>query len=398
MALLSIKELREKYPDLDWGQGTATPNPAPEIAPTQTGMVGTPENVQNAFTPEQLQEQFPTAQTPAVKPGQPPQYDINIEKTPAGKVEAPQGITAQQMATMFPGFFGSLTPEEVGQVQRGETPAYRKGKGAPPGQRPPENYQPISPQNRDRFKQHVIQDIGFDPITFNPVDYVQQSMNRVPALFNYVFQGQVAWADRDKLTKQQWDDWSTALKQYRAKKEAEAKQIQERGLRIYNNSMNEFDKTAALQQKILDAARKPPTTRTVYDEQKKAKVLEEWNPQTKKWQKTGQLAGAPPETGTMTGKVKTAWTVVRALMKEYGGEDPGDAPANATDAVQKYNKIQQYIGQAAPDPKLKKVYDKNLKILLDFFGIPETETVAPAEAKTPPAETKSWQKYWKPAK
>lgn len=291
-------------------------------------------------------------------------YDIDLGFGPGGEILAPGGVTASQMAIMMPGMFG-VSPEDIKRAT-GTT------KEPPLGGKPPEGYQPIdySLEGRKKFEEQVIGQIGFHPMTFSQNEYLEKAMQELPQLFDYVFEGKVLWADRDKLTKDQQALWVDAIKTFRATVWKEAQEKQEVGLRQYNYMMNRFDKEAALKEKALGEMRKAPTTKNIWDPEKKAKVIHEWDPKKRQWVSTGQLAEKPEKVKKgMPEDIKESWQIVKALMGAYGGEDIGDAPAGEADFVAKYQAIMSLLGSGQVDPRLKNFYETHLERLLNYFGV-----------------------------
>jgi len=147
--------------------------------------------------------------------------------------------------------------------------------------------------NRSQFEQHVMQQIGGNPFEMNPYKAVQKADLQLPALFNHLFQGQVAWNDLPKLDKDQRAYWEQAKKQFRREAFEKAKMEQANSLRQYKWMMDSFDLRAKMDQaeddRILKEAKeagKAPEHVNIVDDDGNT-YLHVWNPKTGKFESTG---------------------------------------------------------------------------------------------------------------
>ena len=324
------------------------------------------------------------ATTEKAKPGAGGRLDI--EMLPGGGFKSGGPISASQMAILMPEMFGA-SPEALKRATAQQ----------PPGEKPPTGYQPTdySIEGRRRFEQQVLGQVGFNPITFDPNEFLAQSMQDLPALFNHVFRGKVLWADRDKLSKNEMDFWTNTVKQFRADVWQKAQTKQAQGTKLYNFMMNRFDKEAALKEKALTEFRKAPTTKNLWSPEKKAKTVWQWDPDKGDWIDTGKLAEEPKKKG-MPQEVKDAWGFVKTLMGSYGGGIDIGEPGRGPELSAKAQQIMQILGKAPLDKRVKKLYEDQLKIILDYFGIREvTSGVSPGSTPSgkTPVEGESTKTY-----
>lgn len=296
-------------------------------------------------------------------------YDINIGIGEKGEIIAPQGLSPEQLAVMVPGAFGAA---EAGDVKAAaERPSMPT---APPGQRPPDGYRvaDYSPRGRENFQQRVFDEIGLNPFTFNPMDHVNQSMRELPNLFNYVFRGKIMWADRNKLNKKQMGIWQDAVKTFRAAKLKEAQALGTRALKIYNFSMNNFDKRAAVYNENLKAMRAAPKTMSFWDPEKGAMIMHEYK--DGQWVPSEKITSEPKERVTKEEKAaereyKDAWAVVKGFATSFG-EDIGEAPETDNEATAKLQQIMSLFGEGKQiDERMRPVYEKALKVIQQRWGV-----------------------------
>lgn len=161
--------------------------------------------------------------------------------------------------------------------------------------------------NRDKFEQSVLQTIGGNPFAIDPVAEMNAATKNLPQLFNEVFEGKIAWADRGKLTKEQAEWWNEQKKAYRARVLSTAQSKRQTMIDQYNIAMNRFDyyektRNAALKERLAkEEALAKPT------EKMKARGPDgllhwfEWDPNKRDWIDSGRIAtslqedvGLPP--------------------------------------------------------------------------------------------------------
>lgn len=119
------------------------------------------------------------------------------------------------------------------------------------------------------FEQQLIQRIGFDPMTFNPMAEMESETSKnLPGLFRHIFQGQVSWNDRGSLTSEQNAYWIATKNAYRAQMLEKHKQAQKTAKWAYEQGMKKFHEEAGRALTRQKAAR-PATA--------KLPTLTEWN-------------------------------------------------------------------------------------------------------------------------
>lgn len=348
-----------------------------------------PSHPDAPYTDVDAEEQLPRqviggeSSTAPADPGEKPpagdvggQYDINIGIGESGELIAPQGMTAEQVAIMVPGSFGAAPSDIKEAVSRPTTPA---------GDRPPADFKPTSYQDRERFEQNVMEEIGFNPILFNSYDHVNRAMKELPQLFAHVFGNTVMWADRNKLDKKQLAHWMSVVKMFRANKMGEAEEMKETGMAKYNWMMNKFDYTAKKKEAALKELRKAPTTRELWSDEKGAMTLHEWDPNQRRWNDTGEISAAPsakqtPEQKAKETAYKRAWDIVKRFSSSFAQADLGDEPVDESDAVAKMNEIMALLGEGKIDERIRPMYEEALQTIRDYWGITE-EVVEPTGPK-----------------
>ncbi|MHA2135344.1 MAG: hypothetical protein ACW99J_15905 [Candidatus Thorarchaeota archaeon] len=376
----AIKQWESKIEELK-AERTRTESRINEIMTSTPGPTeGVPAEGVAKPTAAEIPESAPTAAEAGLtgaagtQPGG--DYDINIGIDEEGGIVAPQGMTPEQLAIMVPGAFGASTPGQVKEAaERPSMPT------APPGSRPKDDFQATdySPAGRRRFEKQIIADhVGFDPHSFNPMEYVNDAMRHLPQLFNHVFDGKIMWADRNKLNKKELAHWQSIVKMYRANKEKEGQEMQEVGLRIYNHFMNTFDKEAATVAKNLEAMRKGPKTMSFWSDEKGAMVLHERK--GNKWVPTEHITAQPSQKQTKAEKAsdeeyKDAWAVVKFFAKMDTPE-----PTDSTDASAKLQEIMSIMGDVGMTEDQERLYRKNLAIVMQRWGL-EPGQAAPGDKR-----------------
>ena len=84
---------------------------------------------------------------------------------------------------------------------------------------PPEKYKDFMTSdysNRDEFEKLVFKKIDGNPFKIDVMAEVAKADQALPQLFNEFFAGRVYWGDRDKLSKEQADEWADVVKRWHA--------------------------------------------------------------------------------------------------------------------------------------------------------------------------------------
>jgi len=173
--------------------------------------------------------------------------------------------------------------------------------------------------NRRQFRRSVFDQLGGNPFAINPQEALQQANRNLPALFNYVFRGEIAYSDVGKLNKREREVWEDAKKQYRAKKFNEANTQRDQGIEMYKLMMAEFeaekrDYAEQLKRKWADK----PRVRALNSE-----GVMTWHERQRdgSFRDTGLVAESRKE-GIMANapaKVRQAWQMMKSLRPD---EDP----------------------------------------------------------------------------
>jgi len=151
---------------------------------------------------------------------------FDIEKIPEGKWQT--GVYGENP------FLAS--PEGGGR----QAPASKEGALAIGG-KPPEGYKPPDYSNRDAFEQFAFKEAGGKWFEFDPHEELKKADANLPDLFNFAFDGEVVWSDRNKLSKQQKEHWDWVVKKYHADTFNEAKDKREKMKEVHNFFMTKFD-------------------------------------------------------------------------------------------------------------------------------------------------------------
>lgn len=73
-----------------------------------------------------------------------------------------------------------------------------------------------SAEGKQRFENLVFEKIGGNPFKIDVMAEVSKADEALPQLFSEFFAGRVYWGDRDKLSKEQTDEWADVVKRWHA--------------------------------------------------------------------------------------------------------------------------------------------------------------------------------------
>ncbi len=108
----------------------------------------------------------------------------------------------------------------------------------PPGY---EQYMSQRYADRERFEQHVFEQIGGNPFMLDPWEETQKADQELPKIFEKVFQGQIAWEDRANMDKDQKKFWNQMVNQYHAFVKSNVVARKQQMMDEYNWMMGNFD-------------------------------------------------------------------------------------------------------------------------------------------------------------
>jgi len=153
----------------------------------------------------------------------------------------------ETLLTNIPGLRGKADPS-TGGTWKGYEDVTGMPETPPQGQRtqafgpkPPEDYNAPDFSDRDKFEEFAFKQAGGKWFEFDPYDEVKKADEKLPDLFNFVFDGKVVWSDRDKLNKQEKDHWDSVIKTYHADTFNKAKALRENMKETHNFLMTTFD-------------------------------------------------------------------------------------------------------------------------------------------------------------
>jgi len=137
--------------------------------------------------------------------------------------------------------------------QPAKKPKKKPSMVSPPGPRPPDNMPLRDYSDRKGFEQRVFNTIGGNPYEFDPMQEVARAtQENQENLFNRTFKGQVVWADRKGLDKEQQEHWVGQLKAFRAYIYDKAENKKNMMMQKYKYHMMNFDDES----KAVEARRK----------------------------------------------------------------------------------------------------------------------------------------------
>ena len=298
-----------------------------------------PETLPN-FAPGATENQIYPSETPEAPHAGPQVY----EKDPRLGMN-PQGEwTQEKIRNMFPGMLPDATADLLDPAEQA-----KKEKGLPydaskkydpttneysQQYKPDPRYAPESqalrgpqPRLRRQDMENEIFRMYGNPFTMDPYGEVVKADSQLPQLFDYVFDGKVAWSDLGRLNKKQREIWEEAKKEFHARTYKEAMGKQQRAENAYKWMMGNYEADAKREEKEMDrlekaeaarlaAAGKAPHTQELWDEQLQAKTLHQYDPNTGRWISTGQRVGIPGLEDKMPPKVRAAWEVIKAQSKK----------------------------------------------------------------------------------
>jgi mannose/fructose/N-acetylgalactosamine-specific phosphotransferase system component IIB len=146
----------------------------------------------------------------------------------------------------------------------------------------------------DIHSQNVIRQMGVDPYKMDPVGELNYRWkNQQQAVFNQVFGGQIAWADRGQLNKEELAFWNQSKRQWRAQTYQELAAQRTQKIQEYEASMSMFNARKKVHMEALAKAEKDYKDRTkapTYFKipNEKGEVTHQyWDPKTRKMVDTG---------------------------------------------------------------------------------------------------------------
>jgi hypothetical protein len=273
-----------------------------------------------------------------------------------GEITLPpgQGVNLETLYVMDPQGFAKSFPAFVtseGEFNRSavEESRMRKAGIGPP---PPEGYQPapkpdFSPEGRQRFQQLIFQNIGFNPMTFDPYSAAQdQASQRYPELFARVLPG-VPWSERSNLTQQQNETWTRSRQAMLAKYEQLSVSRLAQAQKFWQESMKEFDARYA---KAMIATEKTAETAKVAVGKEYATVIDDLRQRLKLTKETEFKD--PENQAHMDAILKRFYTLTQQGLK------PREAENKAVEEVDSY--LDKYF-KAMDAAKGKKEVEDNLR-------------------------------------
>ena len=174
--------------------------------------------------------------------------DVTVTTRGGGvnKLSAPREPDPNEMYKYYKQKGGNLSPEEFANWYASDKPPVDKEDAAMVSKygMPPKGY-PAHPFDREKFEKKLLEDKifrGQNPFKRDPNAEMEQVFkDNMERKFNEVFQGNVTWADRGKLTKEQMAHWESEALRYRAAIFNAAKADADSQKEFWKYSMGEFD-------------------------------------------------------------------------------------------------------------------------------------------------------------
>jgi len=243
---------------------------------------------------------------------------------------------------------------------------------------------------KQEFENRVFEQLGYNPYTLDPYEEVRNADAKLPDLFNHIFRGEIMWADRHRLDKNQAAYWDAMVKKYHADVFEESKAKREYGIKAHEFMIGKFESVQKEYEAKMAARATPPEMKQMVDPDTGRKRWFAWDKDVQDW-KPGMFAEAdeaegPPDMKEMVdpkdGKLKWfEWNKDKGEWNPtpYGAKgEKGPKEASREDLIA-VHKFQDYMmGAYEPGEKLTKQDLDTINKVRERIGEPplkETMTV-----------------------
>lgn len=254
-------------------------------------------------------------------------------------------IDYEALSERYPGITVSPATEEPTEIEgegyyyRGEPEYAAEAMKIAARPTPPADFKApaFDDTGETRFEQNVFSQIeqqfgipGGNPYAWN----IAAEDAKLPEIFNQFFAGQVVWADRDKLDKDQAAQWQEVIKRWHV----HLNDVQERATAYYDHMMGKFKGKRKRYEQELERVRGETAKITERERKKKAELEKERRGEERQIAKEKRAEVRKEEPSPAD--YKRLFDMNKALQKELN--ETGQISPNA---LRIYNKLAKGLGE-----------------------------------------------------